>query len=91
MALAAVFRIPGMNAQQYAKLLNDLEAEGEGHPRGRLYHVASQTADGWFVIDVWESREWFDAFGEVLVPMMAAAGVTPVEPEVHEVHNIIAG
>ncbi|MCH7516220.1 MAG: hypothetical protein IIB08_03685 [Bacteroidetes bacterium] len=42
-----------------------------------------------FWTDVWESEEKFGAFGEVLMPIMSSAGVTPVPPKITPVHNVI--
>ena len=43
------------------------------------------------VTDVWESAELLDAFGKTLIPVLIGAGVTPVEPKVSPVHNVIKG
>ena len=91
MAIAAVFNIPGMTQQQYDQVIKDLEAKGAGNPDGRLYHVASLSEAGGLVIDVWESEEKLGQFGEVLIPTLVAAGVTPAEAQIHPVHNIIEG
>ena len=91
MAIVAEFKIPGMTATQYDSVLRDLESKGVGSPDGRVYHVAAPSSDGWFVVDVWESQEQFDRFGDVLIPTLQAAGVTPATPEVRPVHNIITG
>lgn len=90
MAFVMIFNVPGMNAEQYDATIKGLEAAGASAPDGRLYHVAAATETGWMVVDVWESMEQFERFGETLVPVLHAAGVEPAEPEVHAVHNIIA-
>ncbi len=90
MAIVVEFNAPGMTASQYDSVLRALESKGVGSPDGRVYHVGAPSADGWFVVDVWESQEQFDRFGEVLVPTLQAAGVTAT-PEVRPVHNIITG
>jgi len=92
MAILTVFNLPTMNAEKYNRVVRDLEAAGQGKPKGRLYHVASRQEDGSFMVtDVWESAELLDAFGETLIPILNRAGVTPVEPKVHSVHNVIEG
>ena len=87
MAIVAEFNIPGMTAEQYDRTVQELEAKGAGAPEGRIFHVAAPTDTGWFVVDVWESEEYFSRFGETLIPILVAAGVTPVQPEVRPVHN----
>ncbi len=90
MAIVVEFDAPGMTATEYDSILRELESKGVGSPDGRVYHVAAPSSGGWFVVDVWESQEQFDRFGEVLLPTLLAAGVT-VTPEVRPVHNIITG
>ena len=54
--------------------------------------MAARQDDGCIIVtDVWESAELLDAFGKTLIPVLIAAGVTPVEPKVHAVHNVIKG
>lgn len=91
MSIIAVFNMPSMTQQKYEQTLQELEAKGAGQPDGRLHHVGAPTDDGWLVVDVWESEEKLAQFGEVLIPTLVAAGVTPAEPEIHTVHNIIVG
>ena len=86
MAIVVEFNIPGMTATQYDSVLKDLE--NKGVTRWPQYHVAAPSSGGWFVVDVWESQEQFEKFGEVLIPTLQAAGVTPATPEVRPVHNI---
>ena len=66
-----------------------LEQAGAGQPRGRLYHVCFGGGSQLQVLDVWESRELFDRFGETLMPILQQAGVDPGQPQVSEVHNVI--
>ena len=54
-----------------------------------LSHAAGATPDGLRVIDVWESPEKFQAFGEKLVPLLRQAGINPAEPIVFPVHNFV--
>lgn len=89
MALVMTFNIPGMTADQYDRVIEGLEAAGAEAPDGRLYHVAAATETGWMVVDVWESEEQFGRFGETLIPVLQAAGVTPADPVVRPVHNTI--
>lgn len=90
MAILTVFKLPTMNAEKYDRAVRDLEAAGQGKPKGRKYHIAASQEDGSFmVIDVWESPELLDAFGKALMPTLIKAGVSPVEPQVYPVHNTI--
>ena len=90
-AIAVVFDNPGMTSGQYDQVIKDLEAAGEGSPKGRLYHVVSSKESGSFVVDVWESGELLDRFAQTLMPILQKNGVTPPQPQVYPVHNIIKG
>ena len=55
---------------------------------GILSHTAGPTDTGRRVIDVWESEEAFQSFGEVIGPILQEVGV-PGEPKLFEVHNFV--
>ena len=94
MAITAVFDT-ALSPQQYDQI-NDqvfkaLQAVGLEYPDGRIYHVASISKNGVFVVDVWESEEKLGKFAEQLMPIIASTGATPAEPVITPVHNIIKG
>ncbi len=91
MAITAVFKVPTMTSEQYDKVIKELEVKGAGAPDGRLYHVASPDGAGFLVVDIWESEEKLEKFAQVLMPMLEGVGVTPAEPEIRPLHNIIKG
>lgn len=57
---------------------------------GVLAHLAGPADGGWRVVDVWESAEAFERFGEQLVPAMQAAGIEPGAPTVFPLHAFVA-
>ncbi len=91
MALGFYFTPSSFSPAAYDETLSRLEAAGAGAPAGRLYHVALETDGQIQVFDVWDSQESFDAFGETLLPIMAALDADPGQPHVSAVHNIIKG
>ncbi|MBM3735606.1 MAG: hypothetical protein FJW39_07450 [Acidobacteria bacterium] len=87
-----VFDAPGATAAQYDAIIRDLEAAGESAPRGRTFHAAAATADGWQVIDVWESQADFDRFAKTLGPLIQThMADSRVAPKFYPVHRRIAG
>ena len=40
--------------------------------------------------DVWESAEKFQAFDEVLMPLVPQAGLRPDEPVIFPAHNFVS-
>ena len=92
MSIVTVFELSSMTTEKYDQVIRALEAAGQGNPEGRLYHVASVQEDGSIIVtDVWESAELLDEFGKTLIPVLEKAGVSPVEPKVSPVHNVIGG
>jgi hypothetical protein len=91
MALTFRFTPASMNATQYDEVISKLEAAGAGAPTGRLYHACFGTGDQLRVLDVWDSRESFDHFGQTLMPILQQVGVDPGQPEVLPVHRVIPG
>jgi steroid delta-isomerase-like uncharacterized protein len=91
MAITALFTPLAMNAQQYEEILRRLEAAGVGAPYGRRHHVCFGAGDRLRVLDTWDSQESFDAFAQTLMPIVQELGVDPGQPEIAEVHNLIAG
>ena len=91
MALGIYFRPVSMTTQKYDEVMRQLEAAGQGAPRGRLYHSCFGDTNNLAVYDVWDTQENFDAFGQVLMPILAGVGVDPGQPTVAPVHNIVVG
>jgi len=90
MAIAIMFT-HSMTASQYDEATKRLENAGASNPPGRLYHVSFGTGASLSILDVWESQDAFNAFGQTLVPILQQLGVDPGQPQVAEVHNIIQG
>ena len=91
MALGIYFPFVGLTTEKYDEAVKRLEANGAGAPKGRQFHVAFE-ADGQLqVFDIWETQKDFEAFGSVLMPVLAEIGVEPSEPMIATVHNQIKG
>ncbi len=80
-----------MTASQYDEAIRRLEAAGAANPPGRLHHVCIGTGDKLKVVDLWESEEAFQKFGQTLMPIMQDIGLDPGQPSAEPVHNIIRG
>ena len=92
MSIITVFNLSTMNTEKYNQTIRGLEAAGQGKPKGRLHHVAARQEDGSIIVtDIWESAALLEGFGKTLIPTLKKAGVTPVEPKVYPVHNVIEG
>ena len=64
---------------------------GGAGPRGAISHWAAATDDGLRVVDVWESKEQYEAFArDQIGPFSQQAGLTgPPEVTYHEVHSYL--
>jgi hypothetical protein len=92
MSIITVFELTTMTREKYDALLKGLAAAGATNPEGRQYHTAGVQEDGSIVVtDVWTSAELLESFGAVLIPELEKVGVTPVQPSVYPIHNVING
>ena len=96
MAIVAVFQSPTLTQARYEESVRQLsggrsrmEKSADWPVKGLLVHVAGQSANGFRVVDVWESEEAFQRFGEKLMPIMKAIGIEG-EPEVYPSHTVVS-
>lgn len=88
MAIVAIFEFPGEPIEKYEKT-HELGGPGILNQPNRLHHVCYRTPDGFTVVDVWEDEESFAAFGEVVGPVLQAAGLDS-KPIIHPVQGIVS-
>lgn len=74
MPIAAIFNFPGESIDKYEKVFEHGGSAIHDQPK-RLAHVCYQTDDGFTVVDVWADEDAFGAFGEVIGPAIAQAGL----------------
>jgi hypothetical protein len=73
MAIVMMARVPGMTAELYDRGIASIQEKLAGAiPPGARLHVASPIDDGFFVVEVWDTREQFNSYFEKYVlPEMA--------------------
>ena len=74
MPIVAVFEFPGEDIAKYHKVFEVGGAPILEQP-SRKSHVCYLTGSGWTVVDVWEDEASFAAFGEIIGPATAQAGL----------------
>ena len=80
--------MPGVSADDYAKVIAELDG-AEEHPTGLVAHVAGPVAGGFRIVDVWESEEAVQRFGETLMPVMQELGIeAPLE--IYPAHTFVS-
>jgi len=94
MPILMVHDSPGGTQEQYEQVAARL-TEGRGlnslsdwSGGGILSHAAGPTDNGFRVVDVWESEEAFQRFGEVIGPVLQEVGF-PGEPQLFPLHNFV--
>jgi len=90
-ALTISFNSANMSAAKYDEVIRRLEAAGAGAPSGRLFHTCFGSPAALRVVDVWASQAQFEAFGAVLMPILASQGIDVGTPDVQPQHNSIVG
>ena len=90
MSIVVRFTPTSLTAAKYDETIRKIEESGTFPPDGLDYHVCFGSEGNLRVSEIWDSREQFAAFGERLMPILAAAGIEfSGAPEDFEVHNII--
>jgi hypothetical protein len=94
--IVAVFQSPSFTQEQYEETVKRLtgkdrmESQSDWPVGGLLAHIAGQGANGFRVVDVWESEESFNSFGQTLLPILEDLGID-TKPEVYPAHTIVSG
>jgi len=89
MSILVRFHPKNLTAEQYDNVVRREEATPSYPPDGREFHVCFGTDGDLHVSEIWDSPEQLQAYGEILMPMLADAGIEfSAEPEVFEVHRI---
>ena len=91
MAIVMRFAARGLTAEKYDEVIRRLEDAEAVAPAGRFYHVCFGEKEDLRISEIWDSLASFEIYAEMLRPILAETGVSRVEPEIFEVHNMIAG
>jgi len=89
MSVLIRFAPASLTAEQYDESVRRLQGEGNWPPDGLEYHCCFGSEGSLRVSEIWDSREQLDAFGQRLMPVLAAVGIEPGQPEIMDVHNVI--
>jgi hypothetical protein len=88
MAIAAYFHPKGMTMDQFNEVHRLLKEAGQSEPAGRIHHSCFGEDGDLMVYDIWETPEAFQAFGAVLMPLIAQVGFDAGEPAVMPIHRL---
>ena len=88
MAIVAYFHPRNMTLAQFKEIRRRFEeAGGEPDPQ-RFHHSCFGEYGDLMVYDIWDRPQSFQAFGQVLMPILAEMRVDPGEPAVKPVHKL---
>lgn len=86
---------PSFTREKYEEIVRKLtgktrmESASDWPIDGLLVHAAGDSPQGFRVVDVWESEEACNRFGETLAPILQEVGVE-VQPEIYEAHTFVS-
>jgi hypothetical protein len=66
-----------------------LKSPSDWPVEGLLLHVAGESPGGFRVVDVWESEDACNRFGEALGPILKEVGVDD-QPEIYLAHTFVS-
>jgi len=89
MAVIVYVHPKSMTLEQFNEVHRRLDAAGEGENPHRIHHSCFGDDGDLSVYDIWDSPESFEAFGGVLMPILAELGIDPGEPAVMALHKLI--
>ena len=89
MSVLVRFSPAALSAERYDESVRRLEEAGYFPPDGLDYHVCFGGPGRLKVSEIWDSPEQFEAFGKLLMPILADAGIQPGAPEIIKIHNVV--
>ena len=95
MAVILVHQGPTVTQERYDDVVRRMmgkdhaESPSDWPVEGLLVHAAGEGPNGFRIVDVWESEEACNRFGEVLGPHLEDAGITD-QPELYEAHAFVS-
>lgn len=96
MAVVLVHEGPTLTQERYEEAVRKfaggarrLQTPSDWPVDGLLVHTAGQGANGFRVVDVWESEGAARRFGEALMPVLQQVGITDL-PELYPAHTFVS-
>ena len=96
MPVVLIHQGPSVTQASYEETISKLtggktrmESPADWRVEGLLMHVAGQSPQGFRVVDVWQSAEACNRFGEVLAPILQQVGIDDL-PEMYEADTFVS-
>jgi hypothetical protein len=96
MPVVLIHQGPSFTREKYEEIVRILtggktrvESPSDWPVDGLLLHVAGESPQGFRVVDVWQSEDACNRFGEALGPILREVGVDD-QPEIYESHTYVS-
>ncbi|MEN3341980.1 MAG: hypothetical protein V7644_1384 [Actinomycetota bacterium] len=97
MPVGVLIMMPGASQEMYEqvteKMFGQAPFDPADAPEGMILHTAGPVPDGWYVYDVWESKEQFQRFAQERVgPAMqeiSGGQMRGPDPQFFEIANLV--
>jgi hypothetical protein len=96
MSVVLVHQGPSLTQEKYEEVVSRLtggksrmDSPSDWPVEGLLVHAAGEGTQGFRVVDVWDSEEACNRFGEILGPILQEVGVTD-PPELYQAHTFVS-
>ena len=97
MAVVLVQQGPSLTQERYEEIVRKvsdgksrMESPSDWPVAGLLVHTAGQAEGGFRVVDVWESEEACNQFGEILAPILKEVGVDDAPVQIYQAHTFVS-
>lgn len=95
MPVVLIHQGPSLTREKYEEVVRRLtgktrlESASDWPVEGLLVHAAGESPQGFRVVDVWQSEEACNRFGDALGPILQEVGVED-QPEIYEAHTFVS-
>jgi hypothetical protein len=96
MTVVLIHQGPSLTREKYEEIVRKLtggkarvESPSDWPVEGLLVHVSGESPQGFRVVDVWQSEEACNRFGETLAPILQEVGVDDA-PEIYQAHTFVS-
>jgi hypothetical protein len=95
MPILGIHHAPSLTRERYEEVVrrltngrSRLESLSDGGIEGLLVHVAGEGADGFWIVDLWESQQAVERFGRMIRPIAESVGIE--EPlKTYPIHTLL--
>jgi len=95
LSVVLIHQGPTLTREKYEEIVRkltggkSLESPSDWPVEGLLVHAAGESPQGFRVVDVWQSEDACNRFGEALGPILKEIGVED-QPEIYEAHTFVS-